>query len=502
MLKKDKEYIAVALSEEVFKLAQVKVSAKPVLVDCIKRDIRQVSEEELPQTVLTACGNINIRKYKTLFVVPPHVVTTKNIEIPSLDPAEIKSIIDLQAGRHTPYAREEILVGYVTIGIFQRNYTKVLLVIVNREVIKKQLNVLQTAGLRVEKVLFAPEGIAGFYAQILGIKEEEIPVGIIDLAYSHTNFIIEFNRTVATYRHITSGMTHLIKEGPAAQEKIVSEILKSVEAYQSEDIHKMPETYYLTSDDAKVKDLQPILQEKLKANVKIMPYLDHIEASQPTLLKIVSEFNDDSFLNTIAAAATIDKVQVDLTPDEIKVQKSIEEKGKQVVTAGLFTIVFLLLICGIFLTKVYFRSLYLNQLKEEYVQKRTNVLALERLDKKTRIIKDYLNSRMVSLEILRELYNHIPDEIYVQNIAVEENGTIDLQGISESTSRIFEFNKALEDSKLFKGVKTKSTTAKKDRGKDVSAFEIVFKLESAKDEPVEEEEAAAPKEAEKKDEKK
>lgn len=496
-MNKDKEYIAVSLGEDVFKLAHLKVTAHTCsLIDVVKKDIRQVTEEDLPGTILSACAGMNVKKLRALFIVPPHIVTTKNIEIPSLDPAEIKSIIDLQAGRHTPYAREEILVGYVTIGIFQRNYTKVLLVIVNREVIKKHLTVLQAAGLKIEKVLFAPEGMAGFYAQALNVKEEDTPVGLIDVAYSHTNFIVEFNRTVATYRHIGSGMTHLIKEGAAAQEKILSEIIKSVEAYQNEDIHKMPETYYLTSDDAKIKELQPILQEKLKANVKIMPYLDHIQASQPTLLKIVSEFNDDSFLDTIAATATVDLVQVDLTPDEIKVQKSIEEKGRQVVTAGLFTIVFLVLICGIFLSKVYFRSLYLNKLKEEYTEKRKNVLALERLDKKTRIIKDYLNSRMVSLEVLRELYTLIPDEIYVQNVIMDQNGTIDLQGISESTSRIFEFNKALEDSKLFKGVKTKSTTAKKDRGKDVSAFELAFKLESAKDDPVEEPakvDAAAPK---------
>jgi hypothetical protein len=32
---------------------------------------------------------------------------------------------------------------------------------------------------------------------------------------------------------------------------------------------------------------------------------------------------------------------------------------------------------------------------------------------------------------------------------------------------------------LFENVKTKSTTAKKDRGKDVAVFEIVFKLSSA-----------------------
>jgi hypothetical protein len=45
----------------------------------------------------------------------------------------------------------------------------------------------------------------------------------------------------------------------------------------------------------------------------------------------------------------------------------------------------------------------------------------------------------------------------------------------------------LEDSDLFKSVKTRSTTAKKDRGKDAAAFDIVFKLESAPDGPIGEE---------------
>ncbi len=49
-------------------------------------------------------------------------------------------------------------------------------------------------------------------------------------------------------------------------------------------------------------------------------------------------------------------------------------------------------------------------------------------------------------------------------------------------SRVFTLVGALEESQLFKSVKTNSTTAKKERGKDVAAFELVFKLESAKDE--------------------
>ena len=49
-------------------------------------------------------------------------------------------------------------------------------------------------------------------------------------------------------------------------------------------------------------------------------------------------------------------------------------------------------------------------------------------------------------------------------------------------SRVFNFVTALEEAELFKNVKTRSTTAKKDRGKDVAAFEITLKLEWAEEE--------------------
>ncbi|MDP2654619.1 MAG: pilus assembly protein PilM [Candidatus Omnitrophota bacterium] len=482
MFQQDKEYIVIAPGEEDFKIVHLKtVGGKPFIVDVVKKSVSGVAEEELPKMIRSALEGMPVRKVKSICIVRPGVVTTKNIEIPSLDPAEIKSIIDLQAGRHTPYSREEILIGYITIGVFQRNYTKVLLIIVNREVVRKQLDILAAAGLRIDRVLFAPEGIARFYAQDMGVKEEDPPLGIIDIAAQNTNFIIEFNRTVATCRNIAVGLTHLIKEGAAAQERLVAEILKSAEAYQSEDIHKMPETYYLTSDDAKIKELQPVLQEKLKAIVKVSPYLDRIQAAQPTMLKFISEYNDDSFLDVVAAGGTAADVQVDLIPDEIKMQRALQEKGRQMVTTGICVMLLILVVCAKFFADMYFKAAYLSDLEREYTEKQRAVAALDRIAEKTRIVKDYVNSRMASLDVLRELYDLTPDDIYLQSIALDEKGDIAIQGIAESPSLVFEFNKALKDSDFFKGATTKSTTPKKERGKDVTGFEIVFKLESAKD---------------------
>jgi len=487
MFKKDKEYIGISLNEGSLQLAHVRlIGQNHKVVNVVKKDIREVDEDQWPGVLQSALSEIGSKRCDAILTVPANIVTTKNIEIPSLDEGEIKSIIDLQAGRHTPYSREEILIGYVSIGIFQRNYTKVLLVIVNRDVLKKQVDLLIRSGVRVERVLFSPEGMAGFYSRALNVKEEDPPVGIIDIGSQVTNFFIAYNGTVATCRCIPVGLMQLIKEGQAAQDNLLEELANSVDAYQSEDVSSLPETYLLTSDDAKVKELQGVLQEKLKAKVKVNPFLDQIQADQPVMLKMVSEYNDESFLNVISTVLTADQMQVDLTPEEVVTQRAIEEKGRQVVKSAAFAIILLFLSCGIFFSKIYFKGVLLDKLKSEYVEKRRAVIKLDRTAQKTRIIKDYINSRMVGLDVLNELYHLVPNEIYLQSILLDEDGMINIQGVSESMSRVFNFVSSLEDSEVFKAVKTKSTTAKKDRGKDVAAFEIAFRLESAKDETEEE----------------
>ena len=483
MFNKSNDLIGIILTDDTLRLAQLQVSggARKV-IQIFRQGIRQLTPDERLNVLSNALQEFKVKKPHAFCVIPSQMVTTKNIEIPSLDPEEIRSIIDLQAGRHTPYSREEILIGYIKIDIFQRNYTKILLLIIKQDIIKQQMEFFEQAGVRIHKVIFGPEAIAAFYGKGLEVKEDDIPVGIINIADTTTDFTIEFNRTVATYRNVPLGMTNLIKEGIAVQEKLVEEIARSVEVYQNEDINKLPETYLLTSDDAKVKELQPRLEERLKAKVKVMPYLDLIEAPQPVMLKLVSEYNDDSFLDLVAAAAVLNDVQVDLTPDEVKIKRTIEEKGREVVKLGISVLLILVMVCALFFGKIYFRGLSLDHLKESYVEYHRKVLLLDNMAQKTRIIKSFVNNRMVPLEMIQELYELIPDEIYLENITLDENGRIMIRGISASMSRVFNFVSSLEDSQLFKAVKTTSTTAKKDRGKDAAAFEIAFRLESADDE--------------------
>ena len=478
MFRQDKDYVSISLTEGIIKVVHLKGLE---VLHAVKRDVKSSSPEEIKDIIKTILSGLGLCKPNAVCMVPSSVATTKNIEIPSRDPNEIKSIIHLQAGRHTPYSREEILIGYITIGVYLINYTKVLLVIVNIHVIKDQLQIFESAGLNVEKVYFAPEGKASYYSKFLNLQDQDVPVGIIDIGSQSTDFTIEFHGLVITCRNIPLGLSQIIPDTDSAREKFIAELKKSIESYQSEDIDKVPETFIVTGDHPQIKEMEPILKENLKSDVKIMPYLQYARLSARARQQI-DEIGDDSLLDVISVIASTGDYKVDLMPEEMNFQKTIQEQGREVLKMGVYAVLFLVLICVLFYSKIYFKSVFLNKLTSSYGQQRKEVEKLEAIAAKTRIVKDYLNSRMTALDITNELYSIIPNEIYLENLLIDEDGAISIKGTSESMSRVFSLVTALEDSTMFKSVKTQSTTAKKERGKDVAAFEIIFKLESVSDE--------------------
>jgi len=330
ILKKSQNYILLTLDDEHLRVAYLKPSGvEKEVVQVLKRDIRGISEEELPNTIRSTLDGMDIKNSHAICVIPSSLTTMKNIEIPSLDPQEIQSIVNLQAGRHTPYSREEIIIGYINIGVYQRNYSKILLVIANRSVIKKKLDILSLTGFRIEKVLFAPETTACFYSLVLNLSTAENPIGIIDVGSVSTDFIVCFKDRAIACRNIPLGMSHLVAEGPAGQTKLLDEFKKSVESYRNEDIEKMPESYILTTDNDQMKNLRPVLQEALGTTVKIVPYLDNIK-NLSSVRKSITEMGEESFLDIIAPTIVDHMTQVDLIPEEIKAERAIQTQGFEV----------------------------------------------------------------------------------------------------------------------------------------------------------------------------
>ncbi|MDP8265933.1 MAG: PilN domain-containing protein [Candidatus Aceula meridiana] len=495
MLKKATGSIIAHLTEQTLKLALIKPFQKNAQVSRLAIiDIKGLSDQDITSKVKTSLSEFGVVKAETVCALSPNATTTKNIEIPSVDPHEIKSIIDLQAGRHTPFSREEIIIGYINFGIYQKNYSKILLVIVNCNVIFRQIKILQDTGLSVHHVLFTPETKVGFYTSIFGAALDDAPVGIINIGKEYTDFTVMLHGTAIACRSIPVGLAQITEDKETAEKKLGDELKQSIDSYQNEDIEQLPKEYILFDVGEDIKGLEFIIAEQLKVPVKTVSYVDRLNFS-PEAKKIIEQNKDESFFDVISPGFLKEPGKIDFIPEEISMQRSIEEQGREGIKLGALAIIFLIIIGVIFMSKVYFKNTLLEKIKSEYRATERQARELERTSTKTRIVKSYLNSRLVPLEALRELYFIIPDEIYLKSFIIDEKGRITIDGTSDSMSQVFALVGTLENSELFKGVKTKSTTAKKERGKDVASFEIVFRLESAQDENEDEEVEAVETEA-------
>ena len=142
------ELVGIDIGSEHLKLIQLKDALnKRELVNLISRPIAGLPDIEVSKIIKASLEELKLKNPRIITVIPAHQVITKNIEIPSIDHNEIQEIVNLQASRHTPYSREEIIVDYIELGIYKNSYTKILLVIITNAVIKKQFELWIRLGL-------------------------------------------------------------------------------------------------------------------------------------------------------------------------------------------------------------------------------------------------------------------------------------------------------------------------------------------------------------------
>lgn len=472
----NRELVGIDFSGDTLKFAHLRVSPnKREIVNLLNRNISGLSEDDISKIIGTTFRELKAKNPEIINTIPSHLVITKNIEIPSVDPKEIKEIINLQAGRHTPYSREEVIVDYIDIGTYKHSYTKILLVIVERNIVKRQFAVLDKAGLKLERVFFAPEGLAWSATKILKIETEDSPVNILHIDEGFTDFSIIFKNKIVFIRSIPIGVIHLMGEREKHQIRFLEEVKKSLEAYQSENIEISPNMLVLTGAVEELNDLEIILNNTLHLPARRIPYFKNLMVSDQAL-KAASLARRLSFLNVIAPLLSWEEMKVDLVPEEIKLKRSVEDRGRDLIKTGIFILSAFVLIFSTLISKIYFKSVYLKNLNTKYETLNQQAQVLEKDFSRISLIRNYLSNRGFSLETLSELYNLVPLDLGLSDIQFDKQSKFTIRGTAESMSSVFSFVDSMEKSKYFKDVKTKYTTKRKDGLKDVTDFEITSLL--------------------------
>lgn len=444
---------------------------KPEVLNICQRPIGALSDEDIAKAIRSCLLELKVKKALPALIIPSHLIITKNIEVPSSDPKEIKEIINLQAGRHTPYAREEIIVDYIEIGTYKGSYSKVLLVIVARNIVKRQCEILERVGVRIDRVFLGAEALASFICRVQRIENESFPTNVIHIDESFSDFIIMFKGKPIFIRSIPVGANLLSEKKEGIEQRFVDEIKKSLEAYQNEDIEKIPSVLVLVGALDALKGLEESLRNSMHLTVKSFLYARNVafaSAAQETMRAV----KNLSFLHLVSTLLASEKLKIDLTPEEIRVRKALEHRAKELLKTGILFLAVLVLIFSNLICTIYFRTSYLKRLDVQYQAVTKDSQKLEKSYEMLGVIKNYVSNRGYSLEALSELYTLSTPELQISEIRFDDQGRFTLRGTAETMSAVFNLVESMGKSKHFRDAKTRYTTKRKEGLKDVTDFEI------------------------------
>jgi len=474
-----KPLVVVEIGNEWLKIAE----SRPAAGRCItKAKFVRLSEIKGPlhEAIAKIFKNLRLNKHAVIMYIPRHLVNVRILELPSIDPQEIKDIVNLQMGKQTPYSKDEIVSSYSIIDTSREGYIKIMLVIARRNIVTERLEALEKNGIELERVALSSEGVYNWFkiAYMPGVKEDySETVALVDIDSNYSDFIIVRGRKMVFSRNIFIGANNILETQSNWQEKFIEEISRSVERYRSEEKNVKLSRIFLSGAARMIKGLDQVLSAKLdiptettdpfkniviKKNVGVLPDEDSRAISVSPLFGI---------------ALMPKALEFDLMPQEARIYRLMEARRKALTVMGILFAAIAMMASSFLLAGIYNKTSYLGRLKKEISRVGKNADEARKMRVRISLVEKRLDAKGTSLDILNEVHKLIPKEIYFTSINIEEKKQAILKGRASAMSDVFRFVTTLENSPYFKNAKTTYTTTKKEEDKEYADFEIICMYE-------------------------
>src|SRR3989338_200609 len=205
----------------------------------------------------------------------------------------------------------------------------------------------------------------------------------------------------------------------------------------------------LTGAVEATEGLDTMLTETARVPVHAVPYF-RAAAFSDEIARKISSVRHLSFLNAIASTTAMPPPKVSLIPEEIRMRKDIEERGRELIKTGIFILSIALVVSMIFISKIYIKSLFLENLKAKYAAVTAEAGKLEKAFGRATTVANYLSTRGYSLEVLSDLVTLAPYDLELADIRYDTLGKFSLGGTADSMSVVFAFVDKMEERRVGK----------------------------------------------------
>jgi Tfp pilus assembly PilM family ATPase len=467
--------VSIEINERVIKI----VTAKPFLsqrqvAGCVVKPIDGLNDKQISALISGILRETKIKPQPLIISIPRSQVTVRSLHLPSKDKAEINQMLDLHISRLVPYKKEEILFDYIVVGTDNMNYSKLMLAIVHKDILKRQLRILEAADLLVDKMYLSSYGV---WERILSLEKQNINVNssrlyiALDIDSACTDFMIFDANRLLFNRSINMDLSGGF--GQPEMTKLIGEVRQSMVIFHNEESSENPVKIFLSGAPV-IEELQKAMQEEFDIPVKV------VSSPCPVTTK-------DDLAKTISFTAVSNFVledsdkRISFMLPEAQIKKVFKDRMRELTILGILIIYFLAASFLFLWNRVSSQQSYLNNLSEYNRSLEKDVGGALRDYKRIKSAKAFVHDRKMLLVLIEELQNITPQDITIDMINADESGNVSLKGIGNHSSDIFNYIAAMDASRHFKGAAAKYMRTKKIDDREITNFEITFKFIAAGD---------------------
>ena len=429
-------------------------------------------DEEIAAWLRQACAAHPFDPGTVLIANPSHLTTTRLFTLPSTDPQEIRDIVELQAEKHTPYAKEEILTDFRVLDVDQAGYSRVLLILSHQDIVHRALRLVEAMGWILERVGFELEGLLN-WSRVAGV-DTNAAVLIAELDYETTTLVILQGDRPYAHRSLAVGAKQLTddpEEGPA---KLIAEVQRTLETFDAEGFNLPVSAIVLTGQAARFSELKERVHQNLELPTTVIAAFEGCQLGDHAMDAQDDALSKVSFAGL--AGLALRPSQVDLTPKALRLHRAFEARARALVGLGCQLIGCLLLVSCLIIGKSFKNERYYAGLYRQHQVLEEEAQLMERQMEQAAVIKGWLQNRGRLLNAIVELAEHTPPTILWDSLSVNAEQQLSLKGVSEEIPKVYDFANALKSSPRFLNVEARRVTKRKVGDNNVTEFEIVCSL--------------------------
>lgn len=464
---------AVELGSEWFKLARNSRSFGGANNITLRSLRLPVLKDDWPRALAAIAQSTGPGRKAVTVCLPRHQLTLRTLELPSTSPGEIANIVSLHAGKQTPYARDEIVYAFRSLGSARPGYTRVMLAIAARDSLDECFSFLRQAGLEPHQVMLSSEALGCWFGKVSSIRpgKDQSAAVLLDIDSVSSDFIVLERSNVLFSRTILTGARHLLERKERCFENFLDELVCSLKVFHEEtsDNLRIP-VLFLSGAVQPIEGLAEFLQAGLGMSCRVLdPLCSALKAGDSALREDRGELSFTPLLGALSMSA---EPQLDLMLPEAREIRDISVEPRQAaLTAILLTaIIAVLFFCSVFYLR--FRHEYLGRINRENVLLEGQAAQVSRMLSVIGMIRERRDTRGDALRLLAEIHKTVPRSVYLTSLEIERKAFVTLNGRAAVMADVFTFAAALEKVPFLTGVRNTYSAARQENGAGYVDFGI------------------------------